>query len=150
MFVFFTSPVWPALNTTTVQYGGYKLPFCNSQFLCCFIFPNTPPQSFIKHRFMLFIKRFATFRVYLWCESTNVELLILVLNLRCGKFITSAASGLLIHVTLFKVERGCLYWKLLGKVNYFSYSVKLSWSTNFWGGWFVIRFGPWRRPRALI
>jgi hypothetical protein len=102
------------------------LPFCNSLFLCCFICPNTPPPSFIRHRLMLFIKRFAAFRVYLRYESTNVALLILVLNLRCGKFVTSAASGLLMHVTLFKVERGCLYSKLLGKVNYFSYSVKLS------------------------
>jgi len=40
MFVFFTSAVWPALNTTTIQYGGYKLPLCNSQLLCCFICPN--------------------------------------------------------------------------------------------------------------
>jgi len=56
-----------------------------------------------------------------------VGLLILVLNLRRGKFITSAASGFLMHVTLFKGERGCLYWELVGKVNYyFSCSVKLS------------------------
>jgi hypothetical protein len=70
----------------------------------------------------------------LWYESTNAGLLILALNPRCEKFITSAASGLIMHVTLCKGERGCLYWKLVGKVNYFSCSVKLSWSTNFWGG----------------
>ena len=106
MFVFFMSPVWPAQFIFSFYHNHnsivrrVNIATMNCQFLCCFTCLNTPQPSVLRHRFIIFIKRVATPRTYLWYESTNVGLLILVLNPRCGKFITSAASGLLMHVTV--------------------------------------------------
>jgi len=66
-------------------------------------------------------------------EASNAGLSIPGLIPRCWKFIT-APSLLIMHLTLFKGEGGCLYWKLVGKVNYFFCSAKFKLKYKFPGG----------------